>query len=192
MSNIKMINIKSSDIEIIKSILNGNDIHFKFLIDKYKTKGYALAYRMIKNKFDAEEILQDSFIKVYKSLGHFRNESKFSTYLYRIIYNCTVSFIRNNKKYNIEDSTEELNEEHYKASNLYEQKDLNEFVNKIINDLPLKYSVILTLFYINELSLDEICELTGESLSAVKVKLFRGRNLLKDLIIKNNYTKELI
>lgn len=186
-----MINKNSSDTEIINSILSGQDINFKYLIEKYKSKGFALAFRILKNRFDAEEILQDSFIKAYNSLGRFRNESKFSTYLYSIIYNTSISFIRSQKK-EIEPLTDELYLTSSYEFDKYEKSEINEFINKIINKLPADYAAVLTLFYLNELTCEEISKITEDSISNVKVKLHRARNLLKSFIIKNNYVKELI
>lgn len=182
-----------SDEEVVREILHGNDIHYKIIVDRYKDKAFALVFRMIKNNFDAEEILQEAFIKTYNSLGQFKFESKFSTWFYRIVYNSTLTFLRSRRQ-NItydENTIEELK----KNSSDYEKiesHDLNNFLCKIILKLPEKYSTVLTLFYINELSYEEISELSGSSLSSVKVDLFRARKLLRDIVQKNNYVKELI
>lgn len=183
-----------SDEEIVKSILRGNDAEYKLLIDRYKDKAFALSLRMIKNNLDAEEILQESFIKAYNSLGQFKFESKFSTWFYRIVYNNALTFLRK-KKINL---SEEIDEELLLANNDAEHfkeleiKDLHLFLNKLILKLPEKYSSVLTMFYINELSLEEISELSGFTLSSVKVNLFRARNMLRDFVLKNNYVRELI
>ncbi|MBM4176105.1 MAG: sigma-70 family RNA polymerase sigma factor [Ignavibacteria bacterium] len=188
-----MQNYIKKDEDIVRRILQGNDSEYSILIDRYKDKGFTLAYRIIKDQFEAEDILQEAFIKTYNSLGQFKFESKFSTWFYRIVYNTALTFIRSKRQNLNDDSTiiEEMESNVSEYKNI-ESRDLNVFLGKIILKLPEKYSTIITLFYINELSYEEISDLTGNSLSSVKVDLFRARKLLRDIVLKNNYVKELI
>ena len=78
----------------ISSILAGNISDFSILVDKYKDMVYTLAYRIVGNREDAEELAQDVFVKVYRSLKNFRGKSKFSTWLYSITYNTSISKVR--------------------------------------------------------------------------------------------------
>ncbi|MEP7169111.1 MAG: sigma-70 family RNA polymerase sigma factor, partial [Bacteroidota bacterium] len=75
----------------IDKILKGDDASFESLVNKHKTMAYNIAFRILKSREDAEEIAQDSFLKAYHSLKEFKRESKFSTWLYRIIYNNSIS-----------------------------------------------------------------------------------------------------
>lgn len=75
------------DAEIIKQVLGGNTNAFAALIDRYKSMAFTIAYRFLKNREDAEEAAQDASINAYKNLASFRHDSKFSTWLYRIVYN---------------------------------------------------------------------------------------------------------
>ena len=80
-----------TDFEIIESIKRGNHSDFSILVDRYKNKAFSLLKRMLKNDMEAEEILQDAFIKTFNGLKNFKKESKFSTWFYRIVYNTAIS-----------------------------------------------------------------------------------------------------
>jgi RNA polymerase sigma-70 factor (ECF subfamily) len=184
-----------SDLEIIDSIKRGNDNDYAILIDRYKNKAFSLVKRMLKNEMEAEETLQDCFIKTYNSLGSFRNDSKFSTWFYRIVYNTTLTKL-SNKKRKIEMEMSSVDDHLNLKSNydftVSEQKDLSEFVNNMVNELPGNYATVLTMFYINGLSCEEISKALGTTLSNVKVMLHRSRNALKDLVIEKKYAEEIL
>ena len=87
-----------SDIEIIESIKRGNAADFSLLVNRYKDKAFSLLKRLLKNEMDAEEVLQDCFLKAFNSLKDFRQEAKFSTWFYRIVYNTGLTTIASQKK----------------------------------------------------------------------------------------------
>lgn len=184
-----------SDIEIIESVRRGNQADFSLLIDRYKDKGYSLLRRMLKNDFDAQEVLQDSFLKAYQSLNSFRQDSKFSTWFYRIAYNSALSFL-SSKRRRTERELSSL-EDHLELSDhdarVYsESENISEFIKKMVDKLPERYASIINMFYIDDMSLDEISKVTGLSLVNVKVILHRSRNALRELVIKHNYHEELL
>ena len=86
-----------SDIEIIESVKKGNQSDYALLVDRYKDKAFSLVKSIVKNDMEAEEILQDCFLKAYNSLKKFRAESKFSTWFYRIVYNTSLTRVSNKK-----------------------------------------------------------------------------------------------
>lgn len=192
---------KLSDQEIISSVLKGNDEDFKYLIERYKDRAFSLLKRILRNDMDAEEALQDSFIKAFKSLKSFKGEAKFSSWFYRIVYNTAMTKISNRKTdlkivdIEFDDNDEPIND----LSNLYDENDtefanLNsteEFINKLLDMIPVKYSSVLTMFYIDELNIEEIAQSTGMTISNTKVILHRARNLLKNLAEKHNLINEL-
>jgi RNA polymerase sigma-70 factor (ECF subfamily) len=192
---------KLSDQEIISSVLKGNDEDFKYLIERYKDRAFSLLKRILRNDMDAEEALQDSFIKAFKSLKSFKGEAKFSSWFFRIVYNTAMTKISNRKTdlkivdIEFDDNDEPIND----LSNLYEESDtefanLNsteEFINKLLDMIPVKYSSVLTMFYIDELNIEEIAQSTGMTISNTKVILHRARNLLKSLAEKHNLINEL-
>jgi RNA polymerase sigma-70 factor (ECF subfamily) len=150
---------------------------------------------MLKNEMDAEEVLQDCFIKAYDSLGSFRQEAKFSTWFYRIVYNTTLTKL-SGKKRKIETEMTSI-EEHFDLESDYdfkisENKDISKFINEMVEKLPLNYASVITMFYIHDMSCEEISEALNTSIANVKVLLHRSRNALKDILLKNNYAEELL
>lgn len=182
-----------SDDIYIDQVLNGNNQAFAMLVDKYKTLVYTVAFRILKNHEDTEEIVQDAFVKAYQALGNFERKSKFSTWLHRIVYNTAISKTRKKRfetnplddylieNYSIEEPLENLDE--LSAS---EQKNL---LNQLLEKLNAEESAIISMFYLSDQTTGEIAEITGLTQSNVKVKLHRIRGklqvYLKQLLKKN-------
>ncbi|MGE5680737.1 MAG: RNA polymerase sigma factor [Bacillota bacterium] len=184
-----------SDIEIIESVKRGNQADFSLLINRYKDKAYSLLRRMLKNDFDSQEVLQDCFLKAYKSLGSFRQESKFSTWFYRIVYNSALSFLAGKRRKNENELTslDDLNELVSNENQIYaESENLADFINKMVEKLPEKYASIINMFYTDDMSLDEISKITGLSIVNIKVILHRSRNTLREMILKHNFQEDLL
>lgn len=184
-----------SEFEIIESVKRGNQADFSLLIDMYKDRGYTLLKKMLKNQMDAEEALMDSFMKVYKALPGFRYESKFSTWFYKVAYNTALTIIAN-KKRKTEKEMSSL-EDHFDLSDNDDEiysvsKDSNQYLMNLIDKLPPRNALIIILFYIDDLSLNEISQVLELSLVNTKVLLHRSRNALRDMLIKHNYHEELI
>jgi RNA polymerase sigma-70 factor (ECF subfamily) len=183
-----------SDQEIIDSVRKGNSSDYSILVNRYKNKAFSMLNRMLKNEFDAEEILQDCFLKAYNSLVNFKGESKFSTWFYRIVYNSALTKLSSQKR---KTETEMISvEDHFNLvseynSNEFEKRDVNELIRETISKLPEKHSAIITMFYLNEMTIDEISEVMEISISNVKVMLHRSRNALRDLILITNLAEEL-
>ena len=91
----------------ITKVINGDTNAFAYLVDSYKNMVYSLAYKMTKNREEAEEISQDTFIKAFKKINNFKGDSKFSTWLYRIAYHTSLDYLKKSKK---EHHTFEINE----------------------------------------------------------------------------------
>ena len=181
---------KLSDIEIIESINRGNVSDFSLLVDQYKDKAFSLLNRMLKNEMDAEEALQDSFLKVFNSLKNFRKESKFSTWFYKIVYNTALTMIAS-KRRQVEKEMSSI-EDHYNLGDydnqIYsESENVKQYILKMVDKLPPKSALVLILFYIDGLSLNEISKVMDLSLVNTKVILHRSRNSLRNLLIKHNY-----
>lgn len=184
-----------TDWEIIESVKHGNQSDYSILVDRYKNKAFSLLKRMLKNEQDAEETLQDSFMKAYNSLNNFKGESKYSTWFYKIVYNTALTKVSSKKRKTEREMTSV--EDHFDLKsdydfNISENKDFSEFVNELVNKLPERFSAVITLFYLDEMSCEEIGKVMNVSVSNVKVMLHRSRNALKDLIIEKNLVEELI
>jgi len=173
----------------INKVINGDASAFAYLVDTYKNMVFSLAYKMTKNKEEAEEVSQDTFIKAFKNLSNFKGDSKFSTWLYRICYHTTLDAIKKNKKNNY---TFEINEVTYNQIQSVEtilqgieRKERSLIMDKCLMKLPDEERSILWMFYYDELSLKEIIEVTNLSEANLKVKLHRARKKLLTIVEKN-------
>ncbi|AFN74992.1 putative RNA polymerase sigma-70 factor ECF subfamily [Melioribacter roseus P3M-2] len=184
-----------SDIEIIESVKRGNDADFTLIVDRYKDKAFNLLKRMLKNDMDAEEALQDSFLKAFRYLTQFREEASFSTWFYRIVYNTALSVIASKKRKiekemaSLEDMPELIS---YDREIYAKAENPEEYLMKLIDKLPVRNALVLILYYIDGLSLNEISRVMDISLVNAKVLLHRSRNILRDLLLKHNYQEEIL
>ncbi len=190
---------KLSDIELIEQTLAGNQSAYADLVKRHQRFVFTLAMRFAKGREDAEEIAQDCFIKAYRSLASFQGQSKFSTWLYSIVYTTAMTFLR--KKRVATDSIDDENtfiqvesrESGYDNNNI-ENKSRSFYLNQAIAQLLPDDATIITLFYKGEQSLEEIAQALGMETNTVKVKLFRARQRLKEKLEHNlkQEVKELI
>jgi RNA polymerase sigma-70 factor (ECF subfamily) len=156
---------------------------------------YTLAYKIVKNREDAEEVAQDTFVKAYNALNDFKGDSKFSTWLYKIAYYRSLDYLKKNKR-RVETTKIDISEEYNIASlddalDALEAKDRTEIIKHAIQKLPGEDSVLITLYYFETLSMNEISKVMGISSNTIKVRLFRGRKRLAK-ILENNLEKEII
>ncbi len=172
----------------IEQVLAGNSNAFSFVVDRHKDKAYNLAFRICCNREDAEEITQDSFLKAYRSLSGFKMKSSFATWLYRIVYNSAITLVRIRKKgiLYIEDFPADFID--FAGNNISEEESEKEFISSIVNFALQKINDeergLISLYYYNDMSIEEISGITGISKSNVKVKLFRARQKMFDIIEK--------
>ena len=190
---------KLSDIELIDQTLAGDQSAYADLVKRHQRFVFTLALRFAKNREDAEEITQDCFVKAYRSLALFQRQSKFSTWLYSIVYTTAMSTLRK-KKVNtssIDDEENAIQIEDNTASydiNNAENRSRSFYLNQAIAQLLPDDAAIITLFYKGEQSLEEIAQTMGMEANTVKVKLFRARQRLKERLERNlkHEAKELI
>ncbi|QQS35059.1 MAG: sigma-70 family RNA polymerase sigma factor [Ignavibacteriales bacterium] len=184
-----------SDIEIIESVKRGNQSDYSIIVNRYKNKAFSLLKRMLKNEMEAEEVLQDCFLKAYRGLNNFRLESKFSTWFYRIVYNSALTKLTA-KKRKIENEMSSIDDHLDLAGEVeadqVEKLETEKFVNRLIEKLPEKYASLITMFYLEEMSCEEIGEVMNLSVPNVKVILHRSRNALKDAVLKIKNSEELV
>ncbi|WP_179345995.1 RNA polymerase sigma factor [Winogradskyella ursingii] len=168
--------------KLIDAITNGETKAYAQLVEQYKNLVFSLALRMLKCREEAEEVAQDTFIKVFKSLDKFKGDSKFSTWIYRITYNTCLDNIKKNKKHlnnvTIDEYTFDKLDVIDNALEHMINQEKSELIKQCINQLPEECSAILTLFYFEELSLDEISTIINVEANTAKVKLFRARKKL--------------
>lgn len=182
----------------LEQIRSGNTNAYSMLINKHKTMAFNVALRITRNREDAEEVIQDAFLKVYYSLNDFEGKSKFSTWLYRIVYNQAISKIRKKNIAQNDLDDEIINNftvgEISRDLNYLASEDQTRYINLALAKLSEEDGAIVTLFYLNESSIEEVSEITGLSESNVKVKLHRIRKKLYDELkqLLNNEVNTLI
>ena len=176
------------DILYIEQVLAGKINAFSSIVDRHKDKAFNLAFRICGNREEAEEIAQDSFLKAYRSLRTFKMKSSFATWLYRIVYNTSISHVRIKKKgvLSLEDFPADATD--FIGTNTSEEEAELEYRNSLVNFALQKINEeergLISLYYYEEMSTDEISEVTGISKSNIKVKLFRARQKMLEIIEK--------
>lgn len=175
------------DLIFINKVKEGNIQAFGSLIKKYETRVISLVWKIVKNKEDAEDIAQEIFLKVFRNLSGFRENSKFSTWLYQISYNTAISYYR---QQNIEINTDNFYADDKTISET--QNSLNKMIakereyilNQAIKSINPEDAALIDLYYREECSIEEIMKITGLNDSNVKVRLFRVRKKLYKILNK--------
>ena len=181
---------KLTDIELIEQTLAGNQSAYSDLVKRHQRFVFTLALRFTKTREDAEEVAQDCFIKAYRSLQSFSGNSKFTTWLYSIVYTTAMTFLRKKRldTSSIDDESNFVQVENQNAAfenNMAENKSRSYYLNQAIEQLLPDDAMIITLFYKGEQSLEEIATTLGIEPNNVKVKLFRARQRLKEKLERN-------
>lgn len=188
------------DNELIEKIIAKDHTAFKSLVDQYKDLVLNTCHNLIGNRQDAEDVSQEVFFQVYKSVKHFRREAKISTWLYRVVVNRSLNFVRDNKRFRWLKSLSSLPEdkgqraEEVPASDsdrpdvALEEKERNVIVEKALDSLPEKQRVAFVLHTYEGLSYQEIAEVLHRSLSSVESLIHRAKSNLQRKLI--HYLKE--
>ena len=173
--------MKHDDIHIIKEILGGKSEQFENILNRYSGQVFNLIAHIVPCKEDAEELTQDVFIKVFRQLSSFKEESSFSTWIYRIATNTALSAARKKKHatINIEDNThgdipDELLDEALDNDSEEQLQRLSEAIDR----LDAEERALITLYYMNERPIEEVATIMGLTQSNVKTKLYRTRKKL--------------
>lgn len=174
---------------VIREVKKGDEQAFAELVDLYKDKVYQVAYRMVGNAHEAQDISQEAFLRAYTNIERFDIERKFSTWIFRIATNVAIDRLRKKKPdfYLQEEvrGADGLTFESQLAANEELPEDqvvtleLQEWVQAEINQLPPKYRTAIILKYIEDLSLKEISDILDMPVSTVKTRIHRGREALR-------------
>jgi len=172
----------------IERVKAGDKEAFTGLVDSYKDMVYTVCLRMLNSEADAEEAAQDVFIKAYRAIDSFQAKARFSTWLYRITYNNCISMIRKRVKMIdlVDDVPErEVDEKEMNGLERLSAEERSKYLKMAIESLAETDAVIVTLFYYDQLSLDEIAGITGLSSSNIRIKLHRSRKKMYQVICEN-------
>ncbi len=165
--------------ELIDRILSGKQDLYARLVDQYKSYAFTIALKVLNNRSEAEEAAQDAFVKAFHYLKGFNRQARFSTWLYRIVFNTAVSYKRKNKQ--VLSSIEFHDHAHEEESSL-EKDDKQVFVSQAMEHLNEADRLAIQLYYIKEFSLEEVAELMGQNMNTLKVRIHRARQRLADAL----------
>lgn len=180
--------------KFIEALRQGNHKAYGQLLDKYQQKVFSTCISFVPNKEDAEDIAQDVFIEVFASISKFKGNSKLSTWIYRISVNKSLEFIRKKntkKRFGFMqsllgndipiDKSSYFTEFKHPGIQL-ENKEKNEILFAAINKLPEAQRIVYTLNKIDDLSYQQVSEITKKSISSIESLLFRAKKNLQKLL----------
>jgi len=181
----------ASDIEIVNKCLAGDVNAFELLIGRYKKAVFNTAYRMMGNREEAEDVSQEAFIRMFNSLSRYNPEYKFMTWALKVTTNLCLDSLRKRKAETVPiDEGFEIKDGKDTPEEEYIRKENQKLVQDAIMKLPDKYREFLILFHHRNLSYQEIMDITGESLTIVKNRLYRARQMLKEELISREKERE--
>jgi len=167
----------------IRKVLNGDTEAFSYLVTTYKHMAFSIAISVLKDEFLAEEAVQNAFISAFRNLYGFHQQAKFSTWFYRIVTNESLMLLRKSKREPVtftSDYDDEIADDSPVIS--MQQQEKQHLVNQGLQLLPPNESLALRLFYLEEESIKNVCDITGWTASNTKVILHRARKNLGQVI----------
>lgn len=175
--------IEQDDVQLVTSSKNGDQDAFSLLVQRYQRRVFNLVFRMVQNYEEASEITQETFLAAWQGLPAFRGEARFSTWLYRIAYNCALKQLETRKRDNalqVALQSEQIIEGDDSHNAHLASLDNQEMVQEQLSQLPPKYRIVLILRHLQDMTYEEMAEVLTMPIGTIKTHLFRARNLLKE------------
>lgn len=185
-----------TDAELIGVAIKGREDSFEELVRRYQRPIVGYVFRMLGDYDAALDVTQEVFIKVYNSLHRYSSDYKFSTWLYRIAHNATIDHIRRNAN-NAQSLETESKDGAYQLQiesrdpspeKVRERKEWRAEIDTVVKRLPPAYRELILLRHSHDLSYDEIADVTGLPLGTVKNRLFRAREMMREIFIERGFT----
>lgn len=189
------------DIYLIKRVLGGDDEAFAMLVDSYKIKIYQFVYRKIPNKGDVEDLAQEIFLRVYRSLARFDQKRSFSTWIYAIANNLCIDYLRKKRLQAVsldaplfpssEDKAVslEIPDEAYAPEQVFARTSGQIQVLEAIENLSEEYRLVIKLRHLKGYSYEEIQQVLDLPMGTIKSRIYRARSELKKLLKGNDDEK---
>lgn len=187
---------KLTDVELIAKAIGGREDGFEELVRRYQRPITNYVFRMLNDYDSSLDVTQEVFIKVYNSLEKYSSEYKFSTWLYRIAHNAAIDHIRR-RSHNEQSIETENNDGTYQLQiespqptpeQDRERSEWRTEIESVVKCLPSVYRELILLRHAQDLSYDEIAEVTCLPLGTVKNRLFRAREMMREIFIKRGFT----
>lgn len=176
-----------TEFELVRKAKAGNLKAYEELVKRYEGKLYALIYKIVGDKEEAKDILQDTFISAFKGLNEFKEKSTFSTWIYRVATNNALMKLRKNKKEIIKIDDALMDEKVDWSSNINTsvyKEELKRIMDSAIGSLPVMYRAVFVLRDVDGVSTEETAEILNISTGAVKSRLHRARLYLREELSK--------
>jgi RNA polymerase sigma-70 factor, ECF subfamily len=185
-SNIVSTWTERDDAELVVASKAGNQDAFAQLVQRHQRRVFNLVFRMLQQYEEANEVTQETFLAAWQGLPSFRGDARFSTWLYRIAYNCCLKQLEQRKR-------DKALQAAIQAEQIFQQESCDEranaeleaherqaLVREHLSQLPAKYRIVLVLRHLQELTYEEMAEVLTMPIGTIKTHLFRARNLLKE------------
>ncbi|MBD3184662.1 sigma-70 family RNA polymerase sigma factor [Candidatus Poribacteria bacterium] len=179
------------DRDLIINCQNGDPSSFRGIVERYQNKVYSTAFRIVGNSYDAEDVAQEAFLTAYKAIDIFDTEKPFSPWITRITVNMSIDFLRRQKSQkwllesddnDFQNMSNRIKSEEPDPLEKLEAWELLDMLGKLIENLPTKYRVPITLYHIEDMTYDEISEFLEIPMGTLKTYLYRGKEALKAMI----------
>ncbi len=170
--------------EAIEAARSGERTALAWLMGRYKHMVHTVAFRVLRQREDAEEVAQDAFVKAFRSLEGYQGGGKFSTWLYSIAYRTAISKLRSRRRNitTVDDLSVFDDREAVMPRSDGEAHDRRALLEFALAQLDPEDAAVVTLYYLHELNVEEIVTVTGLGASNVKVKLHRSRKRLQEIL----------
>ncbi|WP_068777875.1 RNA polymerase sigma factor [Paenibacillus sp. FJAT-26967] len=172
-----------TDEQLVERVRQGDAEAYRYLVDRHKSYVYTLIFRMVNQRETAEDLSQDVFLKLFRSLSHFRGESKFTTWLYRMTVNLVTDYLRAQRRRPVVPLLDRLKTwlvdrrtEPEEQAIRHEESDT---LHRMLAELPEKYRLVMYLYHFKQLSYQEIADVTDLPLKTIETRLYRGKAMLK-------------
>jgi RNA polymerase sigma-70 factor, ECF subfamily len=177
---------EQDDLLLVAASKNGDQDAFAQLVQRYQRRVFNLVYRMLQQYEEATEITQETFLAAWQGLPAFRGDARFTTWLYRIAYNCSLKQLELRKRdralqvaLEAEQVLEDTDNEN-RANAEIDARDRQALIQEHLSHLPAKYRIVLILRHLQDMTYEEMAEILTMPIGTIKTHLFRARNLLKE------------
>jgi len=179
--------------ELIRRLQKGDEEAFRELVNRYEKRAYWVAYNMVHSHEEARDIIQEAFLRVFRSIDRFNLKMNFYTWLYQIVMNLSIDRIRRHAIFrtaSLESIGDRCDAQEAPDASI-ERVELRETVRRVLDRLPPKYKAVITLRDIEGLSCKEIAEIVGCTHATVRWRLHRARLIFRKLLDKDKRGESL-
>lgn len=177
----------SDEKDIVSACKKGNRSAFEVLYKTYAGRLLAMAYRYTHTSFEAEDIVQETFIRVFQRIGQYENKGSFEGWLKRILVTTAINHFHSTKKEREKDDIQEMEIQDHNAEDIIDKISADE-LSRLIQQLPQGYRMVFNLYVIEGYTHKEIAEMLSVEEGTSKSQLSKARNMLKEMLLKHHYT----